>query len=80
MANRKGKNSFYDRPIHERVAVKIFDGILSAGAVYLLSPYLMAALAPVQAQINAKAAAGGATVSNVGASGVANQILAAAAS
>jgi len=58
----------------------VFEGLISAGAVYLLSPYLIEVLAPIQAQINAGAAAGGQPVSNVGTSKVANNILAAAAS
>jgi hypothetical protein len=80
MAKRRPYRSFYDRPLHQRLASRVMEGLLSAGAVYLLSPYLMQALAPVQAQINANAAASGATVSNVGASATANKLLAAAAS
>ncbi len=76
----KKKQSFYDRPLHERLAQKIAEGLVSAGAVYLLSPYLMSVLAPIQANINAQAAAGGATVSNVGSAKVANTLIAAAAS
>ncbi len=76
----KHRRSFYDRPLHERVGVKIFDGVLSMAAVYLLSPYLIQALAPIQAKINANAASSGATVSNVGTSALANQLLAAAGS
>lgn len=76
----KRNRSFYDRPLHQRLATRIFDGLLSAAAVYLLSPHLLRALAPVQAKINADAAANGATVSNVGTSQVANNLLAAAGS
>lgn len=72
--------SFYDRPAHQRITTKIVDGVISMSVVYLLSPYLMQVLAPVQANINAKAAAQGAQVSNVGTAQVANQLLAAAAS
>lgn len=66
--------------MHERLSVKVIDGLISASIVYLMSPFLIKALAPVQAKINANAAASGAAVANVGTSGVANQILAAAAS
>jgi hypothetical protein len=76
----KRRQTFYDRPIHQRLAVKVVDGLISAGVVYLLSPYLIEVLAPVQAQINSGAAAAGQPVSNVGTSKVANTILAAAAS
>lgn len=76
----KRNRSFYDRPIHQRLATRIMDGLLSAAAVYLLSPYLLRSLAPVQAEINANAAAGGQDVSNVGAAKVANTILAAVGS
>jgi hypothetical protein len=83
MARRKGQTphrGFYDRPLHQRLATKVFEGLVSYGAVYLLSPFLLELLAPVQANINAKAAQGGASVSNVGASAVANKLIAAAAS
>lgn len=73
----KRNKSFYDRPIHQRLATRITDGLISAVAVYFLAPHLIKAVAPVQAQINANAAASGASVSNVGTSGVANQLLAA---
>lgn len=79
MAKRRNR-SFYDRPIHQRLATRIVDGLLSAGAVYLLSPYLIRTLAPVQAKINADAAATGAPVANVGTSAIANKLLAAAGS
>ncbi len=79
MAKRR-KQQFYDRPIHQRIGVKVIDGLISAAVVYLLSPYLIEVLAPVQAKINAGAAGAGQPVSNVGTSKVANTLLAAAAS
>lgn len=80
MAKRRKSRDFYSRPLHQRLVVKITDGLISAAAVYLLSPYLMQVLAPVQAQINAKAAAAGTPVSNVGSATVANQLITAAGS
>lgn len=69
------RRGFYDRPIHERLAVKIVDGLLSAGVVYLLSPYLMNVLGPIQASINAQAMNRGAIPPTQGANAVANTLI-----
>lgn len=72
---RKKYRSFYDRPVHQRLATRIFEGLLSAGAVYLLSPALLSILAPVQAKINSDAINAGQTPSNVGSNSIANKLI-----
>lgn len=78
MARRKkrdlSRRDFYSKPAPVRIGTRIFEGLLSTGAVYLLSPQLISLLAPLQASINASAAQAGQPVSNVGTAKVANAI------
>lgn len=50
---RKKRIAFNDKPMSARIAQKFLDGLLSAAAVYLATPYLYVYLAPIQAQLNA---------------------------
>lgn len=59
----------------ERLGVKIIDGLLSSAAVYLLSPYLLQVLAPIQAKINASAINNGQIPTTGGVSAIANQLI-----
>lgn len=54
---------------------KIFEGLVSTGVVYLLSPTLLSVLAPVQAKINAGAINNGQTPSTNGINALANKLL-----
>lgn len=71
----KSRRDFYSRPAHERLGIKVTEGLISLAVVHFLSPYLLDVLTPLQAQINAHAAAAGQPVSNVGTAAVANQLL-----
>lgn len=73
MARRQ--RGFYDKPVHVRLGQRIVEGLISAGAVYLLSPMLIKTLAPVQAKINADAVNNGQPVSNVGTNVPSNALL-----
>jgi hypothetical protein len=67
--------SFYEKPVHQRLAQRIFEGLISTAAVYLISPQLLSFLAPVQARLNASALNNGQTPPTQGANAVANTLI-----
>lgn len=67
--------SFYDKPIHKRVAQRVLEGALSTAIVYLFSPQLLVFLAPIQAYLNAAALNRGQSPPNQGISAVANTLI-----
>ncbi len=74
MAKKKSRD-FYSKPMPVRLGTKIFEGMISAGVVYLFSPQLLAILAPLQAQLNASAINNGQTPATQGTNTLANQLI-----
>ncbi len=61
--------------VHKRIVQKIFEGLVSYAAVYLLAPKLLTILSPLQAQLNANAINAGQTPPNAGANAAANKLI-----
>ena len=70
---------FYQKPVHQRLAQRVLEGLLSTAAVYLVSPQLLNVLAPLQAKLNANALNSGQQPATNGVSVVANAMIAPAA-
>lgn len=75
MARRKAHHGFYDKPFAARMSQRIFEGLLSTAAIYLLAPSLIKSLAPLQSQINADAINTGNLPTNQGVNSVANALI-----
>jgi hypothetical protein len=68
--------SYYEKPVHSRVAQRILESMISTAVVYLISPQLLGWLAPLQAKMNATALNNGQTPPTQGANAVANTLIA----
>jgi len=67
--------SYYDKPIHQRIASRIVETVISTAVVYLFMPQLLGFLAPLQAGLNANALNNGKVPPTQGANAVANSLI-----
>ncbi len=75
MERIKMAKSYYEKPIHQRLAQRVFEGLVSTAAVYLFAPQLLTFLTPLQAKLNANALSNGQTPTTNGVSAIANLLI-----